>query len=118
MEVDIKEDEKEPELAYPYEEVDPLNPLSPASESEPEDVTEVENTIKHEDEIVPANVHEVGESSTGLFLLEDSDGLLRGLIRRDIDSFFGRMTSLSRRLCGREMVHALVEKKEKEKDEY
>nr|GEU30431.1 putative reverse transcriptase domain-containing protein [Tanacetum cinerariifolium] len=50
MEVDIEEDENEPELTYPYEEVDPLNPPSPASESEPEDATEVENTIKHEDE--------------------------------------------------------------------
>ncbi|GJR67718.1 hypothetical protein Tco_0013783 [Tanacetum coccineum] len=27
MEVDIEEDENEPELTYPYEEVDPLNPL-------------------------------------------------------------------------------------------
>nr|GEX45086.1 putative reverse transcriptase domain-containing protein [Tanacetum cinerariifolium] len=50
--------ENEPELTYPYEEVDPLNPLVPASESEPEDVTEVENTIEHEDENVPASVIE------------------------------------------------------------
>nr|GFD21492.1 hypothetical protein [Tanacetum cinerariifolium] len=41
MEVDIKEDENEPKFTYPYEEVDPLNPLSPASESEPEDVIEM-----------------------------------------------------------------------------
>ncbi|GKF79321.1 hypothetical protein Tco_0234889, partial [Tanacetum coccineum] len=78
----------EPELTYPYEEVDPLNPLPPASESEPEDVN------------------------------EDSDDLLLGLIRRDINSLFGRMDSLSRRLCGRETVHALVKKKGKAKDEY
>ncbi|GKB48080.1 hypothetical protein Tco_0898833 [Tanacetum coccineum] len=58
MEVDIKEDENEPELTYPYEEVDPINPPPPAFESKPEDVTEVENTIEHEDEIVPASVHE------------------------------------------------------------
>nr|GEW17909.1 hypothetical protein [Tanacetum cinerariifolium] len=38
--------------------VDPLNPLSPASESEPEDVNKVENTIEHENETVPASVHE------------------------------------------------------------
>ncbi|GJR54729.1 hypothetical protein Tco_1405250 [Tanacetum coccineum] len=88
MKVDIEEDENEPELTYPYEEVDPLNPLPPASESEPEDVN------------------------------EDSDDLLLGLIRRDINSLFGRMDSLSRRLCGRETVHALVEKKGKAKDEY
>ncbi|GKC85562.1 hypothetical protein Tco_1141279 [Tanacetum coccineum] len=94
MEVDIEEDENDPELTYPYEEVYPLIPPSPTSESEPEDVIEVENTIEHEDEIVPASVHEVGESSTALFYL-------RG-----------------QRLCGREMAHALVEKKGKEKDEY
>ncbi|GJV04700.1 hypothetical protein Tco_1338269 [Tanacetum coccineum] len=118
MEVDIEEDENEPELTYPYEEVDPLNPLPPASKSEPEDVIEVENTIKHEDETVPASIHEVGESSTTPFLREDNDGLLPGLMRRDINSLFGRMASLSRRLCGREMAHALVEKKGKAKDEY
>ncbi|GJU34733.1 hypothetical protein Tco_1183087 [Tanacetum coccineum] len=118
MEVDIEEDENEPELTYPYEEVDPLNPSSPASESEPEDVIEVENPIKHEDDTVPASVYKVGKSSTAPFLREDSDGLLPGLIRRDINSLFGRMASLSRRLCGRETAHALVEKKGKAKDEY
>ncbi|GJY75846.1 hypothetical protein Tco_0480962 [Tanacetum coccineum] len=78
MEVDIEEDENELELTYPYEEVDPLNPLPPASESEPKDVIEVENPIEHEDETVPASVHKVGESSTTPFLREDSDGLLPG----------------------------------------
>ncbi|GJY93478.1 hypothetical protein Tco_0509260 [Tanacetum coccineum] len=53
MEVDIEEDENESELTYPYEEVDPLNPLPPAFESEPEYVNEVENMIEHEDETVP-----------------------------------------------------------------
>ncbi|GKA05208.1 hypothetical protein Tco_0684328 [Tanacetum coccineum] len=118
MEVDIEEDENEPELTYPYEEVDPLNPLPPASDLEPEDVIEVENTIESEDETVLASVHEVGESSTAPFLREDSGGLLPGLMRRDINSLFGRMTSLSRRLCGCETAHALVEKKGKAKDEY
>ncbi|GKE84016.1 hypothetical protein Tco_1557758 [Tanacetum coccineum] len=89
MEVDIEEYENEPELTYPYKKVDPLNPPSPASESEPEDVTKVENMIEH-----------------------------AGLMRRDINSLFGRMASLSRRLCGHEMTHALVEKKGKAKDEY
>ncbi|GJW65367.1 hypothetical protein Tco_0117251 [Tanacetum coccineum] len=78
----------EPELTYPYEEVDPLNPLPPASDSEPEDVIEVEDMIESEDETVPASVHEVGESSTAPFLREDSDGLLHGLMRRDINSLF------------------------------
>nr|GEV42845.1 putative reverse transcriptase domain-containing protein [Tanacetum cinerariifolium] len=98
MEVDIKEDKSDPELTYPYEEVDPLNLSSPAFESKPEDVTEVENAIEHENETVPASVHEVGESSTAPFLREDSDGLLSGLLRRDINSLFDRMASLSRRL--------------------
>ncbi|GJR99667.1 hypothetical protein Tco_0316176 [Tanacetum coccineum] len=67
-EVDIKEDKNEPKFTYPYEEVDPLNPPPPASESEPEDVIEAENTIEHEDETVPVSVHEVGESSIAPFL--------------------------------------------------
>ncbi|GJR12350.1 hypothetical protein Tco_0795002 [Tanacetum coccineum] len=118
MEVDIKEDENKPELTYPYEEVDPLNPPPPASESEPEDVIEDKNLIEHQDETVPASVHEVGESSIAPLLREDSDGLLPGLMMRDINSLFGRMASLSRRLCGRETSHALVEKKGKPKDKY
>ncbi|GKB12434.1 hypothetical protein Tco_0846357 [Tanacetum coccineum] len=117
-EVDIEEDENEPELTYPYEVVDPLNHLPPASESEPEDAIKVENPIEHKDETVPASFHEVGESSTSPFLREDGDGLLHGLMRRDINSLFGRMASLSRRLCGRETAHALVKKKGKAKDEY
>ncbi|GJS94469.1 putative reverse transcriptase domain-containing protein, partial [Tanacetum coccineum] len=118
MEFDIEEDENGPELTYPYKEVDPLNPSPPTSASEPEDVIEVENPIEHEDETVPASVHEIGESSTAPFLREDRDGLLPGLMRRDINSLFGRMASLSRRLCGRETTHALVKKKGKAKDEY
>nr|GEU50974.1 putative reverse transcriptase domain-containing protein [Tanacetum cinerariifolium] len=58
MEVDIKEDENEPKLTYPYEEVDPLNPSPPASESEPGDVIEVEDTVESKYETVPASVHE------------------------------------------------------------
>nr|GEU67059.1 hypothetical protein [Tanacetum cinerariifolium]GEW21122.1 hypothetical protein [Tanacetum cinerariifolium] len=118
MEIDIEEDENEPELTYPYEEVDPLNPPPPASESEPDDEIEVENLIKHEDDIVPSSVHEVGELSAAPFLREDSDILLPGLMRRDINSLLGRMASISRRLCGRETVHALVEKKGKAKDKF
>nr|GEZ07371.1 hypothetical protein [Tanacetum cinerariifolium] len=118
MKVDIKEDENEPELTYPYKDVDPLNASPLASKLEPEDAIEVENPIKHEDETIPASVHEVGESSIAPFLCEDSDCLLLGLMRRDINSLFGQIASLSRRLCDREMAHALVEKKGKVKDKY
>ncbi|GJW01802.1 hypothetical protein Tco_1557053 [Tanacetum coccineum] len=118
MEIDIREDENEPELTYPQKEVDPLNPLLPASESGPEDAIEVENPIEHEDETVPSSFHKVGELSTAPFLCEDSDGLLPGLMRRNINSLLGRMASLSRRMCGRETTHALVEKKGKAKYEY
>ncbi|GJW53648.1 hypothetical protein Tco_0097733 [Tanacetum coccineum] len=62
MEVDIKEDENEPELTYPYEETNSLNPLPPASESEPDNEIKVENPIKHEDETIPVSVYEVGEA--------------------------------------------------------
>nr|GEZ08274.1 putative reverse transcriptase domain-containing protein [Tanacetum cinerariifolium] len=61
IKVDIEKDKNEPELTYPYKEMDPLNPLPPASESEPKDAIEVENPIKHEDEIVPASVYEKGK---------------------------------------------------------
>ncbi|GJW77763.1 hypothetical protein Tco_0139445 [Tanacetum coccineum] len=73
--------------------MDPLNPPPHASDSEPEDVIEVEDTVESEDETVPASIYEVGESSTAPFLREDND-------------------------CSREMAHALVEKKGKAKDEY
>ncbi|GJV84847.1 putative reverse transcriptase domain-containing protein [Tanacetum coccineum] len=118
MEVDVEEEENESELTFPYEEADPLNPPPPTSDSESDDVVEVKNVVEHEDETVSASVHEVGESSTATFLREDCDSLLHGFMRRDIDSFFGRIASLSRRLCGRKKAHALVEKKGKAKDKY
>ncbi|GJT55575.1 hypothetical protein Tco_0990629 [Tanacetum coccineum] len=77
IEVDIEEDKNEPELTYPYKEVDPLNPLPTASESELEDS------------------------------IVDNDGLFPGLMRRDINSLFGQMASLSRQLCSRKTAHAL-----------
>ncbi|GJZ98290.1 hypothetical protein Tco_0670743 [Tanacetum coccineum] len=91
------------------EPANPLSPPPPISDSEPEDVIEVEDTVEPEDETVSASVHEVGESSTASFHKEDSDGMLPGLMRRDINSLFGRMTSFSRRLCGRETAHALCD---------
>ncbi|GKE77240.1 hypothetical protein Tco_1543360 [Tanacetum coccineum] len=119
--VDEDEDPEEEEFKEEEEDdikVNPLNPSPPASDSESEDVIEVEDTIESEDETIPASVHEVGESSTASFLREDNDGLLPGLMRRDINSLFGRMASLSRRVYGRETAHALVENKGKAKDEY
>ncbi|GJR47961.1 hypothetical protein Tco_1316064 [Tanacetum coccineum] len=113
------EEEEEPQEEEEDDiEVDHLNPPPPAFESEPKDVIEVEDTVESKDETDPASVHEVGELSTAPFLQEDNDGLLPGLIRRNINSLFGRMASLLRRLCGLETAHALVKKKGKSKDEY
>ncbi|GJU10763.1 hypothetical protein Tco_1133159 [Tanacetum coccineum] len=88
MEINIKEDENESESTYPYEEVDPLNPLPPASVSELDNEIEVENLIEHEDETIPVSVYKVGESSTATIPREDGDRLLLGFMRRDIDSLF------------------------------
>ncbi|GJV21270.1 putative reverse transcriptase domain-containing protein [Tanacetum coccineum] len=115
MEIDIEEDENESELTYPYEEVDFLNPPPPAFESKPDDDIEVENPIEHEDETVPVNIYEVGESSTATIPREDGDRLLPGFMRRDIDSLFGQMVNFLRRMYGREMALALVEKKRKQR---
>nr|GEU62899.1 hypothetical protein [Tanacetum cinerariifolium] len=98
MDIDDEEDENESELTFPHKEDDPLNPLPPAFDSEPEYVIEVDDTIEPEDETVPASVHKVGESSTATFLREDGDSLPPGFMRRDIDSLFGQIASLSRRL--------------------
>nr|GEX24155.1 hypothetical protein [Tanacetum cinerariifolium]GEX40339.1 hypothetical protein [Tanacetum cinerariifolium] len=118
MEIDIEEDENELELTYHYEEVDPLNPLLPAFESKPDDEIKVENPIEHEDDTVPASVHEVGESYAAYFLREDNDSLLPSLMRRDINSLFVWMASILRRSCGHETTHPLVGKKEKAKDKF
>nr|GEU94879.1 ribonuclease H-like domain, reverse transcriptase, RNA-dependent DNA polymerase [Tanacetum cinerariifolium] len=96
-----EEDENKPELKFPYEEADPLKPLLPAFRSKPEDVIEVEDTVESEDEIVPASVHEVGESSIVIFLRENGDSLLHSFMRRDIDSLFegvAAMENLVRKL--------------------
>nr|GEX17479.1 hypothetical protein [Tanacetum cinerariifolium]GEX52930.1 hypothetical protein [Tanacetum cinerariifolium] len=89
MEVNIEEDDNEPELTYPYEEVDPFNPPLLASDLNPEDVIEVKDTVESEDETVPASVHDVGELSTALS--------------------FERIVMTA---------HALIKKKGKEKDGY
>nr|GEW60439.1 hypothetical protein [Tanacetum cinerariifolium] len=58
MEADIEEDENEPELMFPYEESDPINPPPPASDSEIEDVDESEDIVESKDVVVPASVYE------------------------------------------------------------
>ncbi|GKB70404.1 hypothetical protein Tco_0931816 [Tanacetum coccineum] len=96
MEVDVEEEDNESELIFPYVEADPLNPPPPAFDSESEDVVEVEDMVEP----------------------EDSDSLLPSFMRRDINSLFGQIASLIRRVCGRETAHALVEMKGKAKDKY
>nr|GEV65877.1 putative reverse transcriptase domain-containing protein [Tanacetum cinerariifolium] len=51
----------------------------------------VENTIEHEDEIVPASVHEIGESSTAPFLQEDSDCRFPGLKGKAKDEYYSKV---------------------------
>ncbi|GKB96937.1 hypothetical protein Tco_0983074, partial [Tanacetum coccineum] len=120
MEVDIEEYENEPELTFPYEEADPLNPHPPVFDSDYEikDAVESEDMVESEDAIVPASVYEKGESSSASFLQNDGDSLLPCFMRRNIDSLFGRVASLSKRLCIRDPAHALVEKKSKAKDKH
>ncbi|GJR76296.1 hypothetical protein Tco_0088661, partial [Tanacetum coccineum] len=88
--VDEDEDPEEEEFEEEKE------PQEEEDDMELEDVIEVKDTVEFEDETVSASIHEVGKSSTAPFLQEDSDGLFPGLMRRDINSLFGRMTSLSR----------------------
>ncbi|GJX80577.1 retrotransposon protein, putative, ty1-copia subclass [Tanacetum coccineum] len=45
MEVDIEEEENEPELIFPYEEADPLNPPPPASDSSPKILQSVKSYL-------------------------------------------------------------------------
>ncbi|GJW12160.1 hypothetical protein Tco_1577987 [Tanacetum coccineum] len=66
MEVDIGEEENEPELAFSYKEADTLNPPPPTSDSESEDAIEVEDMVEPEDEMVPNSVMSVEEGATAL----------------------------------------------------
>nr|GEW28361.1 hypothetical protein [Tanacetum cinerariifolium] len=61
IEVDIKEEENEPELTFSYVKADHLNPMPPASNSEFEDVVEGEDTVELEVKTVSNSVHEVDE---------------------------------------------------------
>ncbi|GKE56019.1 hypothetical protein Tco_1495204, partial [Tanacetum coccineum] len=90
MEIDIEEDENEPKLTYPYEEVDSLNPLPPASESEPDDEIEVENPIEHEDETVPVSVYEVVNFLRQLCGRETAHALVEKK-GKEKDTFYGKL---------------------------
>ncbi|GKF59430.1 hypothetical protein Tco_0176216 [Tanacetum coccineum] len=58
MEVDIKEEENEQELIFPYVEADPLNPPPPAPDSKSKYAVEVEDMVEYEDETIPNSVNE------------------------------------------------------------
>ncbi|GKA19015.1 hypothetical protein Tco_0698930 [Tanacetum coccineum] len=62
MEVDVEEEENEPELIFPYVEADPLNAPPSASDSEFKDVVEVKDTVKLENETVLNSIHEVAHA--------------------------------------------------------
>nr|GEU48460.1 hypothetical protein [Tanacetum cinerariifolium] len=53
---------------------DPLNPPPPASNLDPDDVIEVEDTIEPEDETVPASVHEVVYGRETAYALVEKKG--------------------------------------------
>nr|GFA09722.1 hypothetical protein [Tanacetum cinerariifolium] len=82
------------------------------NDQKPEDVTKVENTIEHEDETIPASVHEVGESSTAHFLRKDIDVLFLGLVRRDINTFLSNDLSFKMTVWSRD--GACIGREEKE----
>ncbi|GJZ76892.1 putative reverse transcriptase domain-containing protein [Tanacetum coccineum] len=90
MYIDVEEDKNKPELTFPYEETNPLNPPPRASDSEPKDVIEVEDTVEPKDEIVLASVHEVGESSTATFLQEDAHALVEKKGKAK-DEYYGKL---------------------------
>ncbi|GJW07280.1 hypothetical protein Tco_1569703 [Tanacetum coccineum] len=120
-------DENDLELTYPYEEVDPLNPHRCLLSQEPlrmltdglmGNTTVCATRMKT---VPTCSMKVVSHILLSFFFIEDSDKSIAMVHDEgDINSalFLVRMTSLSRRLCGRETAHALVEKKGKAKDEY
>ncbi|GJR91197.1 hypothetical protein Tco_0215208 [Tanacetum coccineum] len=117
MDVDDDDEMNEPELIFPYEEADPLNPPPPGSDSKPEV------------EIVPArgptfqlpphisrfsgSVYIQGEPSSAAYVDDDGDSLMPGCMRRDINSLFEQVQSLSKQMSIHETAHARVEDREK-----
>nr|GFB58053.1 hypothetical protein [Tanacetum cinerariifolium] len=62
IKVDIKEEENEPELIFPYVKADPLNPPPPALDSHSKDVVKVEDMVKPDDENIMNSVHAKGKA--------------------------------------------------------
>ncbi|GJX83498.1 hypothetical protein Tco_0332979 [Tanacetum coccineum] len=90
MDIDIEEDKNKPELMFPYEEADPLNPPPPTSDSEPEAVIEVEDTVEPEDEIVPASVYEIASISRQLCGHETTHALVKKKGKAK-DEYYGKL---------------------------
>nr|GEY44926.1 putative reverse transcriptase domain-containing protein [Tanacetum cinerariifolium] len=99
-----------------------LKPVFVDEDKDPkeEEFEEEEETQEEEDDIEVSMKRWILLTFRHLLLSQSLriNGLFLGLIRRVVNSLFGHMTSLSRRLYGREMAHALVKKKGKAKDEY
>ncbi|GJX68582.1 hypothetical protein Tco_0304309, partial [Tanacetum coccineum] len=110
-----KDEDKDPEEDEFEEEEDPQEEEDDMEVNIEEDENEPELTYPYE-EVDPLNSRRLLLSQN--LRMRSSDGLLPGLMRRDINSLFGRMASLLIRLCGREMAYVLVKKKGKAKDEY
>ncbi|GJZ86347.1 putative reverse transcriptase domain-containing protein [Tanacetum coccineum] len=86
----------------------------------PEPVLEDEDEDPEEDEFEEEEDPQEDENDMEIDIKGDENKpeLLYGFMRQDIDSLFGRMVNFSRRLCGRETAHALVEKKGEAKDRF
>ncbi|GJV88253.1 putative reverse transcriptase domain-containing protein [Tanacetum coccineum] len=91
MEVDIEEDKNELDLAYPYEEVDPLNPPPPASDSKPEDVIKVEDTVESKDKTIPASVHEVDDFSFKMIMWSRDGACIGQKEKKEKDEYYGKL---------------------------
>nr|GEV75934.1 hypothetical protein [Tanacetum cinerariifolium] len=72
------------------EEVDPFKPPPLASESEPEDVIDVENPIEHADETDPASVYEMASLLRRLYGRETAHALVKKKGKAK-DEFYGKL---------------------------
>ncbi|GKE17737.1 hypothetical protein Tco_1425314, partial [Tanacetum coccineum] len=86
------EEENEPELTFPYEEADPLNPPPLAYDSESEDVVEVEDTVEPEDETVPNCVHAIASLSRRVCIRETAHALVEKKGKTK-DKYYGKLIS-------------------------
>ncbi|GJY67903.1 putative reverse transcriptase domain-containing protein, partial [Tanacetum coccineum] len=85
----------------------------------PEPIMEDEDEDPEEDEFEEEKDPQEEEYDMEVDIEEDeNEPELTYPYEEDNDSFFGQMVNFSRRLCGRETAHALVEKKGKAKDTF